>query len=76
MSEFELWQFHAHWGNTNGHGSEHTVDGKSYPAEVVTSDGKIVNRTQNMNPSRTGRFVLKKMFFFLIKRNDHVLTFF
>lgn len=35
-SEYELWQFHAHWGNEDGHGSEHTVDGKTYAAEVQT----------------------------------------
>ena len=34
MNEFELWQFHAHWGNTDDHGSEHTLDGRSFPAEV------------------------------------------
>jgi len=32
--EYELWQFHAHWGNEDGHGSEHTVDGKEYAAEL------------------------------------------
>ena len=31
---YELWQFHAHWGNEDGHGSEHTVDGKNYAAEL------------------------------------------
>lgn len=34
VNEYELWQFHAHWGNTDDHGSEHTIDGKSYPAEL------------------------------------------
>ena len=33
--EYELWQFHAHWGSEDGHGSEHTVDGKNYAAEVI-----------------------------------------
>ena len=32
--KYELWQFHAHWGNEDGHGSEHTVDGKNYAAEL------------------------------------------
>merc|ERR1712083_647953 len=31
---YELWQFHAHWGNSDDHGSEHTVDGKNYAAEL------------------------------------------
>ena len=33
-NEFELWQFHAHWGSDDEQGSEHTVNGKMYPAEV------------------------------------------
>jgi len=33
-SEYELWQFHAHWGNEDGKGSEHTVNGKMYSAEL------------------------------------------
>ena len=33
--EYELWQFHAHWGSDNSKGSEHTVDGKEYASEVM-----------------------------------------
>lgn len=29
-----MWQFHAHWGTDDSTGSEHTVDGKSYAAEI------------------------------------------
>ena len=32
--DYELWQFHAHWGDDSCKGSEHTVDGKAYAAEV------------------------------------------
>lgn len=32
--KYELKQFHFHWGKTDKTGSEHTVDGKSYPAEL------------------------------------------
>ena len=32
--DYELWQFHAHWGSDDHKGSEHTVEGKMYPAEV------------------------------------------
>jgi len=32
--EYELWQFHAHWGNDDSHGSEHTIDGKSFASEL------------------------------------------
>uniref|UniRef100_A0A1E1WVQ2 Carbonic anhydrase n=1 Tax=Tityus obscurus TaxID=1221240 RepID=A0A1E1WVQ2_TITOB len=31
---FELKQFHCHWGKDNDEGSEHTIDSKSYPLEV------------------------------------------
>merc|ERR1711974_522512 len=34
MGEYELWQFHAHWGDANEKGSEHTVEGKMYPSEL------------------------------------------
>lgn len=32
--EYVLEQFHCHWGKANDRGSEHTVDGKCYPAEL------------------------------------------
>jgi len=32
--EYKLIQFHAHWGGENGRGSEHTVDGKMFSAEL------------------------------------------
>ena len=31
---FTTVQFHLHWGSSNDKGSEHTVDGMMYPAEV------------------------------------------
>lgn len=31
---WRLEQFHLHWGSTNDKGSEHTIDGKTYAAEV------------------------------------------
>jgi len=33
-SEYELWQFHAHWGCEEVKGSEHRVDGKMFAAEL------------------------------------------
>lgn len=27
-------QFHLHWGDNGGPGSEHTIDGEQYPMEV------------------------------------------
>jgi len=32
--KYRLAQFHCHWGKDCNVGSEHTVNGKSYPAEV------------------------------------------
>ena len=31
---YRLEQFHCHWGSNGDKGSEHTVDGRSYAAEV------------------------------------------
>lgn len=33
--EYELWQFHAHWGSDNSKGSEHRVNGKMFASEVL-----------------------------------------
>ncbi|XP_061175512.1 carbonic anhydrase 2-like [Saccostrea echinata] len=33
-SKFKAAQFHFHWGNDNNRGSEHTYNGKTYPAEL------------------------------------------
>ncbi|EDV24927.1 expressed hypothetical protein [Trichoplax adhaerens] len=32
--EYELVQFHAHWGDDNDHGSEHDVDHTPFPMEI------------------------------------------
>ncbi|XP_074644640.1 carbonic anhydrase 2-like isoform X2 [Tubulanus polymorphus] len=32
--KFQLAQFHFHWGQNNGEGSEHTLDGKRFAAEL------------------------------------------
>lgn len=32
--KYRLEQFHLHWGSTDDHGSEHTVDGQAYAAEL------------------------------------------
>jgi len=32
--KYQLAQFHAHWGGENSRGSEHTVDGKMFSAEL------------------------------------------
>lgn len=40
-NHYRLKQFHFHWGATDERGSEHTVDGRAYPAEV----GRRVSRS-------------------------------
>lgn len=37
---YRLTQFHFHWGNSNDHGSEHTVDGTRYSGEVMLNNTK------------------------------------
>lgn len=41
----QAWQMHAHWGGCKGHGSEHTVDGRQYDAElhIVHYNTKVNN---------------------------------
>ena len=34
--EYTLLNIHFHWGNSDTEGSEYTVNGKAYPAEVIT----------------------------------------
>ena len=33
--DYELWQYHAHWGKEDSLGSEHKVNGQSYAGEVL-----------------------------------------
>ena len=35
QNTYRLEQFHFHWGETDSRGSEHTIDGKEYPSEVI-----------------------------------------
>lgn len=32
--KYQLLQIHAHWGKNSNSGSEHTINGKTYPAEI------------------------------------------
>ena len=54
--EYELWQFHAHWGSEDGQGSEHTVDGKNYAAEVHYKT-KLQTANQKKNCEIVGSLV-------------------
>lgn len=33
--DYRIVQFHFHWGSTNSQGSEHQIDGKKFPLEVI-----------------------------------------
>lgn len=46
--EYQLWQFHAHWGSKDQQGSEHTVNGNCYPAELHLVHW---NKTKYSSPS-------------------------
>ncbi|XP_013414685.1 carbonic anhydrase 2 [Lingula anatina] len=53
---YKLLQFHWHWGMTSKEGSEHTVNGKSYPMELhlvhyasnYTSPGDALDKTNGL----------------------------
>lgn len=56
---YRLRQFHLHWGSADDHGSEHTVDGVKFAAEVggtaVAHSGSRAVKTR-LSPSRARRF--------------------
>lgn len=39
---YTVLQFHFHWGSVASHGSEHLLDSKSFPMEVLLSCFKIL----------------------------------
>jgi len=41
---YKLVQFHFHWGKTDSVGSEHYVDSKKYPLEVISTTVSLINR--------------------------------
>lgn len=41
---YKLVQFHLHWGHNSSCGSEHTVDGQTYAAEVGIIHGLFHNK--------------------------------
>ena len=48
----QAWQMHAHWGGCKGHGSEHTVDGRQYDAElhIVHYNTKVASWSPSQFP--------------------------
>ena len=51
VGEFKLAQFHFHWGCDNNCGSEHTLEGRCFPAEVRSWSlnwSQLVNKRINL----------------------------
>mgnify|MGYP003347949722 CR=1 FL=1 len=47
--EYQLAQYHCHWGENNSVGAEHLVNGKSYAAEVISKERNVsIVRTHNV----------------------------
>ncbi|KAH9520249.1 Carbonic anhydrase 14 [Bulinus truncatus] len=57
-------QFHFHWGHKVHHGSEHTIDGKSYPIElhIVTYNSELFSTIADAVTIKGGLAVLGVMF--------------
>ena len=62
---YELWQFHAHWGKENSKGSEHTVNGHSYSGEV-RSEYRLYNKFKCLNYCSANKIVAINLKFMLI----------
>jgi len=45
---FKLAQFHFHWGADDNVGSEHTVDAKQFPLEVIRAPASLYGQTENV----------------------------
>ena len=41
--EYKAGQFHFHWGSVGTQGSEHTLDGRSFPLEVSSNNKYYYN---------------------------------
>ena len=65
--DYNVLQFHFHWGSENSQGSEHTVNGQKYPLElhiVHTKDGEA-------DPLNTAKGLAVTGFFFEINNQDN-----
>ena len=65
--DYNILQFHFHWGSTNYQGSEHTVNGQEYPLElhiVHTKDGED-------DPLNTPKGLAVTGFFFQLTNRDN-----
>ncbi|XP_075242259.1 uncharacterized protein LOC142337076 [Convolutriloba macropyga] len=60
LSDYTFWQFHYHWGSADQPGSEHTLDGKRFDAEihfVFLSKSKEANVNSENSLSVLGFFI-------------------
>lgn len=60
-NHYRLKQFHFHWGATDERGSEHTVDGRVYPAEVGRCAGRSYVAAFSVPASCGGRRVTGRL---------------
>jgi carbonic anhydrase len=74
---FEVLQFHLHWGNTSDVGSEHTLDGAYYPAElhVVTWNTSYASATDAFNSGEYGSLAVLGFFLELNDCKAPILNF-
>ena len=68
---YNILQFHFHWGKTSSRGSEHTINGKEYPLEL-----HIVHTKEGVDdPLNTDKGLAVTGFMFEISSSDNpVLT--
>ncbi|EGV93501.1 Carbonic anhydrase 1 [Cricetulus griseus] len=50
---YRLTQFHFHWGNSNDHGSEHTLDGVKFSGEVGPANPNVQKVLDALNSVKT-----------------------
>jgi len=62
---YQVLQLHFHWGSTSLQGSEHTINGQSFPLElhVVHINTKYLNRTEEALKASDGLLVLGFLFY-------------
>ena len=77
--EYQLAQFHAHWGGENIRGSKHTVDGKMFSAELHlvhfnTKYGSFGDAVDKPDGLAVLGILLKVLGFFILSNKSSKLT--
>lgn len=55
-SVYSTAQFHFHWGSDDGHGSEHQIDGQTFPLEVRIKTIYIFIQERKITATQTAEF--------------------